>query len=145
MNRTSGRFNRRGLTLVEVMIAFTIAAAALTVLVSAANKCVAAIRKAKLYDDCRNLFAEVERNHPLQLDDLEEESDGGNFDGEFASYSWQRDVTLYTEEEDDGVYEVRTRILWQARGQPRFEEFVTLLHLPTAKRMGFIAEEAVDR
>lgn len=139
------RARQSGMTLFEVMIAFTIAAAALTVLVTAANKCVAGIRKAKLYDDCRILAAEVDRNHPLQLDELEEDSESGQFDGEYTGYSWQRDVTLFTEEEDDGVYKVATRILWQSKGQPRSEEFVSLLHLPTAKRMGFISEDAVDK
>lgn len=137
--------SRLGLSLVEVLIAVAIASGGLTMLVAAANKCLSVVKKAKVYDDCRQLFAEVERLHPLQLDELEEDSESGTFDGEFAAYSWQRDVTLFTEEEDDGVYEVRTRILWDSKSKERFEEFVTLIHLPTAKRMGYIAEEAVEK
>ena len=114
-------------------------------LVAAANKCLSVVKKAKVYDDCRQLFAEVERLHPLQLDELEEDSESGTFDGEFAAYAWQRDVTLFTEEEDDGVYEVRTRILWDSKNKEHSEEFVGLIHLPTAKRMGYIAEEAVEK
>jgi len=128
-----------------VLIAIAIASGGLTLLVAAANKCLSVVKKAKIYDDCRQLYAEVERTFPLQLDELEEDSESGNFEGEFSEYSWQRDVTLFTEEEDDGVYKVSTRIQWSARGQPKFEEFVSLIHLPSAKRMGFIAREAVDR
>jgi prepilin-type N-terminal cleavage/methylation domain-containing protein len=135
---------KAGMTLVEVMLALAIAAGGLTLLVAAANKCMAVIQKARIYDDARRLYAEVERKHPLQLEDLEEESDGGTFEGADAQYSWQREVALFTEEEDDGVYRVTTRILWKSRGQDKFEEFSTLLHLPTAKRAGFIDESAVD-
>ena len=137
--------SRLGLSLVEVLIAVAIASGGLTMLVAAANKCLSVVKKARVYDDCRVLFAEVERQHPLQLDELEEDSESGTFEGEFSQYSWQRDVTLFTEEEDDGVYEVRTRILWDSKNQARYEEFITLIHLPSAKRMGFIDEEAVER
>jgi prepilin-type N-terminal cleavage/methylation domain-containing protein len=143
--RTRSPARRAGLSLVEMLIAVAIASGGLTMLVAAANRCLSVIKKAKIYDDCRHLYAEVERAHPLQLDELEEGVDSGNFEGEFAQYSWEREVRLFTVEEDDGVYTIATRIRWDARARERYEEFVTLLHLPSAKRLGFVSRKAVDK
>ena len=137
--------SRTGLTLVEVMLAVTIPSIGLVVLIASAGRAVAVAKKSKEYETARKLLADLELNEPLQLDDLEEGSEDGTFPEPYRSYRWERDLTIVGAEEDE-MYEVRTRIIWPTSyGTEKKEEVVTLLHLSSAKRNGFIHEDAQGR
>ena len=135
---------KTGMTLVEVMLAVTILSIGLVVLIASAGRAVAVAKKSKEYETARKLLADVELNEPLQLDDLEEESDSGNFPAPYRDYRWERDVILAGAEEDE-LFEIRTRIVWPTYKGEKMEEVVTMLHLASAKKNGFIHEDADGR
>ena len=142
MRRSTRR--KTGLSLVEVMLAITILSIGLVVLIASAGRAVAIAKKSKEYETARKLMADVALNEPLQLDDLEEDSDSGNFPSPYREFKWERDVTMAGAEEDE-LFEVRTRIIWPTYKGTKQEEIVTLLHLPSAQKNGFIHEDADGR
>ena len=119
-----------GLSLVEVMLALTIIAIGLTVLIASASKCVAVAAKARIYEDARHLLAIVELENPIDREEFEAGSDSGTFDYPYNKYGWQRIITEAETEEEEGLYTLTTRITWSRRGRQNFEEVVTYIFAP---------------
>ena len=63
------------------------------------------------------------------LEKIEEANDSGSFSGKYAGYSWTREVKSVGLEED-GLYELRTRVIWSDRGKQSGEEIVTYVYAP---------------
>jgi len=139
-----GRGSRRaGLTLVEVLISLVILTTGLFVMISTAAKCLSVARQAKNYEKARHLLGRVELENPLQLEEeIEEGTDSGSFKGEPGSYHWTRTIALESEEEEDALYRVTTRVYWSDRGKEAFEEVVSLLHAPQDKQGGSFERSA---
>jgi prepilin-type N-terminal cleavage/methylation domain-containing protein len=134
--------SKRGFTLVEVILAVVIVSTGLFVLLSVTAQALYIADAAKEYETARRLFALIEIEHPIQLDDIDEGSEDGDFDGEaFEGFSWQREIAFEGLEEDE-LFRITTRINWVIREEETFEEVTTLLHVPTAKTMGYIDEDA---
>jgi prepilin-type N-terminal cleavage/methylation domain-containing protein len=137
MTRQTARA-RAGLTLIEVMLAVAILGIGITALVAAASRCLAVVRRAKNFETARHLLAVVEVEEPLQLkEEIEEGSESGSFSGDFRGFSWQRRITMVGEE-DEGLYEVSTRINWSELGKTSFEEVVTYLYAPADELSGTV-------
>ena len=127
-----------GLTLIEVMLALAILGIGLSVLVGAAGKCLAVVRKARHYETARRLVAEVERKLQEELLEAEEASEGTgsvSFDRPFDLYkgSWE---LVREGEEEDGMFLVRMKVSWSDHGTLNHEEVVSLLHAPEATEGG---------
>lgn len=134
--RVSG--SRAGLTLVEVMLALMVLGIGLTALIAAASRCLAVVRQSRSYETSRNLVNRVELEHPLQLEEkIEEGSDGGDFGFDYSGYRWSREIKLVGRKED-GLFEVRTRVMWSERGQESFDEVVTYLYAPEEEEGGTV-------
>ena len=132
---------RAGFTLVEVLLAIFIAGTTIAMLVLAAGRCLKIASKAEQMELVRGLFSELDRTAPLQLEDVEDGySDNGDFPDQ-RGFAWRRTCTLLGEEED-GMFEIHTRIEWNNGNG--YEETFTLLHLPTALRAGYIDENATN-
>jgi prepilin-type N-terminal cleavage/methylation domain-containing protein len=132
---------RAGLTLVEVLIALAILGIGLFVLIATASKCLAVARQAKNYEKARHLLGRVELEEPLDPEEIEEGTDSGGFEGEDSDYRWVREIRLIGEEED-GLYEITTRVTWSERGKQAFEDVVTYLYVPEEKRGGVFERAA---
>ena len=135
--------NKEGLSLVEVTLALTIATVGVITLLSAAAKAVAIAGKSKEYEIVRSLLSELDRKEPLQLDDLDEDVDGGSFERPYNNYRWRREVKHIGVEEDE-IFEVTTEVIWASRKNKLRERMVTYLHLPTAKQGGYIDDSATN-
>ena len=126
---------RRGLTLIEVMLALTILGVGLSVLISTASKCLAVIRQSKNYENARHLLALVEidfHNRLLELEeqeDLEDSSEAVDFPYDFSNYKGTWTVATIGEEED-GLKEVTFRVTWSEHGRESFEEVVMYRYVP---------------
>ena len=126
----------RGFTLIEVMLAILILGIGLAVLVNSASRCLAVVKAARLYEDARHLIARVELEFPIDREEFSEGQDSGRFDGRYGEYRWEREVILSGEEED-GFYEVATRILWSETGNRKGqEEIVTYMYVPESAKKG---------
>jgi prepilin-type N-terminal cleavage/methylation domain-containing protein len=130
------RRRRAGLTLVEVLLAIVILGIGLVVLIAAASRCIAVVRKVRNFETSRELLAQVELENPIQLEeDIEDANKSGSFSSPYSGYSWGREVELIGNEED-ALYLVSTTIRWAERGQNVAESFVTYVYAPDAKMKG---------
>lgn len=141
MFRNSKTNRRSGLSLIEVMIAMAILATGLFALIATASRCMSVARKAKNYEKARHLMALVDKEDPLPLrEEIEDGVESGSFDGHYG-YSWTREIKKVSElaaddKDDDGLYEVVTRVFWSDSGKKAFEEVVTYIHAPKVRKGG---------
>ncbi len=121
---------RAGLSLVEVLLAIVILSIGITVLVETASRCLAVVRQSRNYETVRHLLGRLEVEEPLQLEEeIKEGSDSGDFKGGPYDYKWSREIIVIGEEEDR-LFEVRTRIFKTGTQPGASEEVVTWLYVP---------------
>lgn len=129
MTRTNHRL-KRGLSLIEVLMAVVILGVGLTILIAGAGRCIAVVRKVRSLETTRELFGRVEAEHPIWVEEeIEDAAGSGSFTGEYSQYQWRRTVEEVGEEED-GLWLVTTTISWSERGQNNSETVVTYVHWP---------------
>ncbi|MBL7016450.1 MAG: prepilin-type N-terminal cleavage/methylation domain-containing protein [Kiritimatiellales bacterium] len=126
-----------GLTLIEVMLAIVILGVGAGTLLVATARCMAVATKAKHYSTAHRLLLRVDTENPLTRGEIEDGVESGKFED---GYSWEREVLESENEDREGLYTVRTRVGWSARGRDAFEETITYLYVPPkekkATRMG---------
>lgn len=94
------------------------------VLVTAASQCLAVVRAGHLYSQAHALLQRVELENPLFLEEIQPGTEEGRFpDPDLSRFAWRRDIEVVGEE-TEGLFEVRTRILWSDRGRKGFEEII---------------------
>jgi len=119
--------SRRGLSLIEVLLAIVILGIGSGVLMLATGRCIAVVSKARHYGNAQRLIFQVGAEHPLTRGDISAGIESGEFDD---GYEWEREVTEPENENREGLYTVRTRVSWSTRGKERFEEVVTWHYIP---------------
>lgn len=129
MIRKNHRANsRRGLTLIEVMLAIVILGIGAGVLLLATARCLSIISMAQRYSTAQRLILQVGAEHPLTRTDLDAGVESGRFDKE-GDYRWEREITETEDESRQGLYTVRTRVSWSDRGRESFEEVTTWFYI----------------
>lgn len=133
MNRTTPQppsGARAGLTLIEVMLTMVILSIAGIVLITAVSQSLAVVRAARLYNQAQLLLAQVELEHPLFDEDVEVGTERGRFaQTDAGPFDWERTIDVVGDEEDR-LFEVRTRISWSRQRHSGFEEVVTYRYAP---------------
>lgn len=111
-------------------MALVILGTGLTMLIAAASRCIAVVRKVRSLETTRELFGRVELEKPIWVEEEIEDAAGqGGFTGEYSAYRWRREVEEVGEE-DDGLWLVTTTISWSERGKENAETVVTYVHWP---------------
>ena len=130
---------RAGFTLIEVLIATMILSFGLTTLMVSLSNCAAMMTLAKQYQDAQYVFSLGELKYPIQEStdvekDLPVDPDTDLVEG----YTFERTVDkkeLDTNEVDDMLYVVRTRVTW-GTGEDQYEAVsYTHLTLPTNREV----------
>ncbi|MDD3276431.1 MAG: prepilin-type N-terminal cleavage/methylation domain-containing protein [Kiritimatiellales bacterium] len=121
---------KRGLTLIEVMLAVVILGIGAGVLLLATARCLSIVVKSQRYSTAQRLIGQVEAEHPLTRAKIEAGIESGTFDDD-ADYRWEREMTESENENRKGLYAVRTRVSWSDRGRSSFEEVTTWRFIPT--------------
>ena len=124
--------SRRGLTLIEVMLAIVILGIGSGVLLLATSRCLAIVSKSQRYSTAQRLILQVGAEHPLNRAKIEAGKESGRFDDE-ADYRWEREITEPEDENRKGLYTVRTRVSWSDRGRDSFEEITTWHYIKPEK------------
>ena len=132
---------RQGFSLIEVLLALIILGLSLTAFFSATSQGLAIATSARQYETARSLMNVVDLLHPMQLDEVEEGEESGTFEDEYSGYRWKRIITEAGKEEDM-FFHIETRIEWGDARNPGAESIETYLHLPTARRDGWISDSA---
>ena len=126
-NPTSNIQHRTGMTLIEVMLAVAILGFSFTVLLTAASRCIAAVKQSQIYQKAQWTLAMGEAEFPLmKTNDIENLSVGPETYDNGLTYI--REVE--EDEDEDGLHVVRSRVTWNSRGKERFEEAVFLIFKP---------------
>lgn len=119
------------------MLALVILGIGTAGLVLAAGRCIAVVRKARIFEDSRMLFGRVELEDPLALkEEIEEGTESGDFEGGPEGYRWSREISIVGENEEDGLFQVTTRVYWTDRGEEKYDEVVTYLFSPRVYKFG---------
>jgi prepilin-type N-terminal cleavage/methylation domain-containing protein len=124
--------SKKGLTLIEVIIALIILVVGVTSLLAAMSRCLAVVRTARNREVARSLVRRVDIENPIENKDIEELSESGDFE-DTEGYVWFRDILMVDEEERPGLFLVTTRIQWSERGRDAFEEISTYKYAPDAE------------
>lgn len=120
--------SRRGLTLIEVLLAVVILGIGSGVLLLATARCIAIISKSRHYTTAQRLILQVGAEHPLNRAAVETGTESGTFDDE-DGYRWEREIKEPENENRKGLYTVRTRVSWSDRGRDSFEEVITWFYI----------------
>ena len=116
-----------GMTLIEVMLAVAILGFSFTVLLTAASRCIAAIKQSQIYQEAQWTLAMAEAEFPLlKTNDIENLNVGPETYDNGLTYV--REVE--EDEDEDGLHVVRVKVSWSSHGTERFEEAVSLIFKP---------------
>jgi prepilin-type N-terminal cleavage/methylation domain-containing protein len=118
---------RAGFTLIEILLATMILALGLMTLLVCLTNCAAMMTLSKEYQDAQYVFNLGELKYPIvESTDVEEELPVDPDPDLVEGYVFERTVDekeLETNEVDDGLFVVRTRVSW-GDGPEQFEELV---------------------
>ena len=121
---------RRGMTLIEVLLALAILGLGLAVLIESTARCLGVARRAKNFEAARYLLHRVELEHPLSGDQpLTEGVEEGVFDAPYDRFSWRRTL-IGAGLEGEPLFEVHTQITWAEDRRESTEEFATMVFKP---------------
>lgn len=118
--------SRRGLTLIETLLALTILGTGLSILVTGAARALTIARIAQHYSNAQFLLSSIDLEIPVATPyELYESPESGDFNPPYDIYRWTRTAEYFGPEEDQ-LFLIRTRVTWSDRGEDTFEETVTL-------------------
>jgi len=119
--------NRAGFTLIEILIATMILAFGLMTLMVSLGNCAAMMTLSKQFQEAQYVFSLGELKYPIvESSDVEEELPVDPDTDLVEGYAFERTVDekeLDTNETDDSLYVVRTRVSW-GTGENQAEELV---------------------
>ena len=124
--------SKKGLTLVEVLLALVILSIGVSSLMMAMSRCLGVVRTARNRDAARSLIRRVDIEAPIESVDMAELSESGEFE-DLDGYTWFRDIVIVDEEERPGLFLVTTRVQWAERGRDAFEEITVYKYAPDAE------------
>jgi prepilin-type N-terminal cleavage/methylation domain-containing protein len=124
--------SKKGLTLVEVLLALVILSVGVSSMMMAMSRCLAVVRTARNRDVARGLILRIDLENPIERVDLEELSESGTFD-DLDGYSWSRYILIVDEEERPGLFLITLRVRWAERGRDAFEEITMYKYAPDAE------------
>ncbi|MDF7798923.1 prepilin-type N-terminal cleavage/methylation domain-containing protein [Pontiellaceae bacterium B1224] len=124
--------SKKGLTLVEVLLALVILSVGVSSMMMAMSRCLAVVRTARNRDVARGLIQRIDLEFPIERVDLAELSESGEFD-ELDGYTWFRDIQMVDEEYRPGLFLVTLRVQWSERGRDAFEEITMYKYAPDAE------------
>ncbi len=122
-------YNKKGLTLIEVLLSIVILSIGVSVLMVATSQCLSVIHNAKKQNIAQNLIHQLNAENPIDKENIEELSESGDF-SDYNDFSWYRDIILMDEEERPGLYLIHTRINWLNRGKDKTEEINYYIYAP---------------
>jgi prepilin-type N-terminal cleavage/methylation domain-containing protein len=116
---------KRGLTLIEVLLAVVILAGGLTILLTGAARCLAAVKLAEYYQKAQWALGRGEAEHPMlsTVDCAEWEVPPTDM-GEGFTFARYVECGAAGRDPADRLATVRCRVAWSTRGHESFEEVV---------------------
>ena len=123
---------KKGLTLIEVLIALVILTVGVSSMMLAMSRCLSVVRTARNREVARGLLRQVDIENPIDRTTIEEIDEEGEFE-DLDGYVWLRNILMVDEEERPGLFLVTTRVQWSERGRDAFEEIITYKYAPESE------------
>jgi prepilin-type N-terminal cleavage/methylation domain-containing protein len=123
---------KKGLTLVEVLIALVILSVGVSSMMVAMSRCLSVVRTARNREVARGLILRVDLENPIEKVDMADLSDSGDFE-DVEGHEWYRDILEVDPEQKPGLFLVTTRVQWSERGRDAFEEVTVYKYAPNAE------------
>ena len=123
---------KNGITLVEVLLSIIILSIGIAVLMLATSKCLSVLKSAKNQNIVQNLIQELNVEYPIVKVDLQELYESGNFK-KYDNFSWSREIEMVDEDDNPGLFLIKTKIYWTERGKNIFEEVNYYIYAPEAE------------
>lgn len=120
---------KSGMTLIEVLLAVVLLGTGGGALLLATARCLEVAGRSKHYSTAQRLIANISAEHPLSRGMIKEGRDSGLF-YDAPGYRWEREIEGADTEDREGLFTVRTRVLWSDRGKSAYEEIVTWVFIP---------------
>ena len=121
-----GEKMKKGLTLVEVLLAVAILSVGLVVLLTATSRCLAVMKVAKNYQTAQWTLGRGELDHPFAATNYIE-------DLEVEPFTYPNGFTfsrvVEDDDDEDGLFVARTRASWLSRERELYEEVVQYVFL----------------
>ena len=130
MSRKSA--SKKGMTLIEVLIALVILSVGVSSMMLAMSRCLAVVRTARNRNVAHSLLRQVDVEYPIDKTSIEEISETGDFE-DAEGYTWYREIIMVDEEERPGLFIIITRVHWAERGKDAFEEIIGYKYAPDAE------------
>ncbi len=124
--------SKKGMTLIEVLIALIIITVGIASLSVAMVRCLSVVRTAQNREIARSLLRRVDVENPIDQKTITEADDSGTFD-DIEGYAWKRVILMVDEEERPGLFLVTTRVQWSERGRQSFEEITGYNYAPESE------------
>ena len=120
---------KRGMTLIEVLLASVILGTGLTALLTAASRCLVVMRRSQEYQQAQWAMTRGELEFPIIYaeDIMDQGVSGEDYDG----YTFSREVE--DDEDEDGLYLVRSRVTWESAGREKVEEVAEYVYQPESE------------
>jgi hypothetical protein len=116
---------RAGLTLIEVLLAVTILGASLIGLVSGAVRAVAVMKVAREYQNAQWTLSRGDLDFPIALAEEPEDVEVG---GERYENGMTYSRAIEPDEDEDGLWVVRTRVTWRRGEREAAEEVLSVVY-----------------
>jgi hypothetical protein len=116
---------RAGLTLIEVLLAVTILGASLIGLVSGAVRAVAVMKVAREYQDAQWTMSRGDLDFPIEM---AEEPEDAEVSGERYENGMTYSRAIEPDEDEDGLWLVRTRVTWNRGSREAAEEVLRIVY-----------------
>jgi prepilin-type N-terminal cleavage/methylation domain-containing protein len=131
LNTSNRNSCRSGFTLIEVLVATLLLAVGMTSMLVAASRCLQVMKRASLYQETQWTLNRGELDFPmLPTEEVEDWDVSGETYENGLMFS--RTVEPSSEEEEDGLFVVTSRVTWSTRGRELYEEVVRYVYVPEA-------------
>lgn len=121
--------HKRGMTLIEVLLASVIMGMSLTAMLTATSRCLVVMRRSQEYQQAQWALTQGELQFPiLYAEDIMEQDVSGE---DYDDYTFSREIE--DDEDEDGLYLVRSKVTWQSAGREKFEEVVEYVYQPESE------------
>lgn len=120
---------KRGMTLIEVLLASVILGTGLAALLTATSRCLIVMRRSQEYQQAQWALTQGELEFPILYaeDIMDQDVSGEDYDG----YTFSREIE--DDEDEDGLYLVRSKVTWESAGREKIEEVVEYVYQPESE------------
>ncbi len=116
---------KSGMTLVEVMLAVLIVSVGMVALLTATSQCLAIMKNARNYQDVLWALSTADAEHILYP--TNEVEDMAVAPEKYGNMTYERVVD--EDDDEDGLYVVRTKVSWMAKGKTASEEVLSYIYI----------------